>query len=81
MGCFIAKICSGFIDWTHGELEALDNALYPKSDIDRLYLPRRDGGRGLISTADAVTMAIIGLESFFFFFPIKLFTLLTNDGQ
>ena len=57
-----------------GELEALDrrvrklmtmhNALHPKSDIDRLYLPRREGGRGLISAADAVTIAIVGLESY-----------------
>ena len=38
--------------------------LHPKSDIDRLYLPRREGGRGLISAADAVTIAIVGLESY-----------------
>ena len=42
----------------------MHNALHPKSDIDRLYLPRREGGRGLISAADAVTIAIVGLESY-----------------
>ena len=70
----LLKCAAGFIDWIHGELEALDrrvhklmtmqNALHPKSDIDRLYLPRREGGRGLISAADAVTIAIVGLESY-----------------
>ena len=70
----LLRYAAGFIDWTQGELEALDrrvrklmtmhNALHPKSDIDRLYLPRRDRGRGLISAADAVTIAIVGLESY-----------------
>ena len=70
----LLRYAAGFIDWTQGELEALDrrvrklmtmhNALHPKSDIDRLYLPRREGGRGLISAADAVTIAIVGLESY-----------------
>ena len=27
----------------------LHGALHPKSDVDRLYLPRQKGGRGLIS--------------------------------
>ena len=49
MGCFtwavsLLRYAAGFIDWTQGELEALDrrvrklmmmhNALHPKSDID-----------------------------------------------
>ena len=37
-------------------------ALHPKSDVDRLYLPRKEGGRGLISIADCVKFAIRGLE-------------------
>ena len=70
----LLRYAAGFIDWTHGELEALDsrvcklmtmhNVLHPKSNIDRLCLPRREGGRGLISAADAVTIAIVGLESY-----------------
>ena len=36
-------------------------ALHPKSDIDRLYIPRK-GGRGLISIKDCVELAIRGLE-------------------
>ena len=37
-------------------------ALHPKSDVDRLYIPRKEGGRGLISTEDCVELAITGLE-------------------
>ena len=37
-------------------------ALHPKSDVDRLYMPRKEGGRGLISTEDCVELAIRGLE-------------------
>ena len=46
------------INWKVDELEKLDRttrktmtmygALHPKSDVDRLYVKRRDGGRGLI---------------------------------
>ena len=37
-------------------------ALHPKSDVDRLYIPRKEGGRGLISTEECVELAIRGLE-------------------
>ena len=37
-------------------------ALHPTSDVDRLYIPRKEGGRGLISTEDCVEFAIKGLE-------------------
>ena len=36
--------------------------LHPKSDVDRLYIPRKEGGRGLISTEDCVEFTIRGLE-------------------
>lgn len=47
----------GIIKWTLAEIKNLDRrtrklltmhgALHPKSDVDRLYVPRREGGRGL----------------------------------
>ena len=37
-------------------------ALHPKSDVDRLYIPRKEGGRGLISIEDCVELAIRSLE-------------------
>ena len=33
-------------------------SLHPKSDVDRLYIPRKEGGRGFIS----IELAIRGLE-------------------
>ena len=39
--------------------------LHPKSDIDRLYIPKKKGWRGLISVKDCVDLAIIGLEVYF----------------
>ena len=36
--------------------------LLSKSDVDRLYIPRKDGGRGLIGIEDCLKLAIRGLE-------------------
>ena len=41
---------------------AIYRALHPKSDVDRLYIPRKEGGRSLISIEDCVELAIRGLE-------------------
>ena len=40
------------------------NALHPRDAVARLYLPRKEGGRGLISVEDCVDLAILGLENF-----------------
>ena len=37
-------------------------ALHPKSDVDRLYIARIEGGRDLISINDCVELAIRDLE-------------------
>ena len=54
------------------ELQAIDKktrkfftiygALHPKSDVDRLYIPGKEGGRDLISTEDCAELAIRDLE-------------------
>ena len=53
----------GILNWTKSELAELDHprklstihgALHPRSNVSRLYLPRRQGGRGLISVEDAI---------------------------
>ena len=36
--------------------------MHPKSDIDRLYIPRKAGSRGLIVIEDCVELAVSGLE-------------------
>ena len=44
------------------KLFTINGALNPKSDVDRLYVPRKEGERGLISIEDCVKLAIRGLE-------------------
>ena len=36
--------------------------LHPKSNVGRLYIPRKDGERGLIAIEDCVELAVRGLE-------------------
>ena len=36
--------------------------MHPRSDVDRLYIPRKEGGKGLIFIEDCVELAIRGLE-------------------
>ena len=65
---------TAFLDWTRGELEQMEmrtrklmtmhRALNPKSDVARIYLSRKEGGRGLINVEDTVKLAIIGLERY-----------------
>ena len=55
---------AGIIQWTKEELQQMDRntrkpitihgGLQPRLCVDRLYIPRSDGGRGLVSTEDCV---------------------------
>ena len=38
--------------------------LHPKADVERLYIPRKDGGRGLIDVETAFRTATIGLDHY-----------------
>ena len=68
----LLRYSAAFGSWRKSELQAIDRksrklftiyeALHPKSDVDRLYIPRKEGGRGLISTEDCVELPIRGLE-------------------
>ena len=63
---------AAFVSWRKSKLQAVDRktrklftryeTLRPKSGVDRLYIPRKEGGRGLISIEDCVELAIRGLE-------------------
>ena len=60
----VIRYTAGVIDWTKLELDELDrktrkmmtahHALHPQSDVDRLYLARKEGGRGLLQVRQSV---------------------------
>ena len=68
----LLRYSAAFVSWRKSELEAIDRktrklfaiygVLLPKSDVNRLYIPRKEGGRDLISIEDCVELAIRGLE-------------------
>ena len=68
----LLRYSAAIVSWRKSELQAIDRktrklftiygALHPKSAVDRLYIPRNKGGRGLISIEDCVELAIRGLE-------------------
>ena len=65
---------AGIIDWTKEELRDLDTktrkkmtiykALHPRADTDRLYIPWKKGGRGLLSVEDMVTLEKTALSEY-----------------
>lgn len=60
----LVRYGGGVIDWNQQELENLDRrtrkmmhaygAVHPRADVDRLYVRREEGGRGLMSILDTV---------------------------
>ena len=68
----VVRYSAPFLDWRKEEIQELDRrtrklmtmhkALHPKSNVDRLYISRNEGGRGLISIEDTIETSKIGLE-------------------
>ena len=64
------------INWNISEIRKLDRKIrklltchgmhHPKADVDRLYLPRNEGGRGLIQLELAYKSFTIGLHSIWY---------------
>ena len=63
-----------FLKWTRYELRqmhqrtrklmTMPKVLHPRDDVDRLYIPRKEGGRGLASIEDSVDTSIRRLEDY-----------------
>jgi len=70
----VVRYSAGVIEWSKAELKAMDiktrkilsmhGAFHEKSSTYRLYLKRKEGGRGLISITDCVTHEVIGLTNY-----------------
>ena len=60
----VIRYTAGIIDWAAKDLKTIDTRtskimtmagmFHQKGDVDRLYLMRKDGGRGMISVEDCV---------------------------
>ena len=68
MAVSFVRYSGPFLKWTRGVLKQIDQrtrtqmtmhmALYPRDDVDRLYVSRKEGGRGLASIEDSVDASI-----------------------
>ena len=52
------------IDQRTRKLMTMLKALHPRDDIDRLYVPRKEGGRGIASIEDSVDTSMQQLEDY-----------------
>ena len=78
-----------FLKWTREELKQMDQrtrklmtmpkALHPRDDVDRLYVSRKEGGRGLASIEDTVDASIQRLEDCIEKHERGLITTIRND--
>ena len=70
----LIRYSAAFLDWTKEEKQGIDRktrklitmhrGLQPKSNTNRIYIPRKEGGRGLLSIEDTVDLAKLGLKSY-----------------
>ena len=70
----LVRYSGSFLKWTRDELRQMDQstrklmtihkALHPRDDVDRLYVPRKEGGRGLASIEDSVDTSLQRLEDY-----------------
>ena len=42
----------------------MDNSFHPKSNVDRLYIPRKEDGRGFEGVKEIVNLTNLGLENY-----------------
>ena len=85
----LLRYSAAFVSWRKSELQAIDRktrklftihgALHPKSVVDRLYIPRKGGGRSLISIEDCIELAIRGLEVYVHGFEKRLIQAARGD--
>ena len=62
----LLRYSAAFVSWRKSELQdrktrtlfTIYGGLHPKSDVNRLYIARKEGGRGFISIEDCIELAI-----------------------
>ena len=72
----VVRYSAGIVDWTEKEMKDLDiktrkiltmnGIFHKKGNVNRLYLPRSGGGRGLISVESCVKIESLNLRNYLF---------------
>ena len=85
----LVRYSGPFLKWTREELKQMDQrtrklmtmhkALHPRDDVDRLYVARKEGGRGLANIEDTVNASIQRLEEYIEKHDRGLITTIKND--
>ena len=70
----LIRYSAPFLEWRRDEIKEMDrttrkimnmyNALHPRDSVARPHLPRKEGGRGLMSVEDCVELASLGWENY-----------------
>ena len=70
----VVRYSAGILDWTKSELSQMDvktrkiltmnGIFHKKGNVDRVYMKRSDGGRGLMSVRDCVRAEELNLEKY-----------------
>ena len=70
----LVRYSGPFLKWTTDELKqmyqitrkllSMHKVLHPRVDVDRLYVSRKEGGRGLVCIEDSVDASIQRLEDY-----------------
>ena len=86
----IIRYGAGIIKWTKEELRNIDRktrklmnmhrALHPQADVDRLYIKRAEGGRGMISVEDCVEIETNSLHQYIIESKEKLLKDVKDEG-
>ena len=85
----LVRYSGPFLKWTRDELRkmvqrtrnlmTMHEVLHPKDDVDRRYVPRKEGGRGLASIEDNVDTSIQRLEDYIAKHERGLITAIRNN--
>ena len=80
----LVRYSGPFLKWTRVDqrtrkVMAMHKALHPRDDVDRLYVSRKEGGRGLASIEDTVDASIQRLEHYIEKHERGLITAIRND--
>ena len=85
----LVRYSGPFLKWARDERKQMDQrtrklmtmhkALHPRDDVDRLYVSRKEGGRGLANIEDSVEASIQRLEDYIEKHERGLITTIRND--